>query len=166
MRITFCVAGYVLAGGLAIGAGRTLETITVTVLVALLPAASRATAYMVRGPLGRDVVLRVVVYGNVVSSKMTVLIELLNCTPSIPDVACPEGLEGSEAVAEMVIVPDTVASATGSVIATVGAVVSSLPITTQDALLYVLDSEKVPLLQVRFCEYDAQIAGNATVDAE
>ena len=69
-------------------------------------------------------------YGAVVSSAPTLAPSTLNCTPAIPDVACPEGLEGSEAFAEMVTVLETVELAAGAVRETVGLVVSPPVVTS------------------------------------
>ena len=106
------------AGGVA----SPLATVMVTVVaVAVLPAASRATAVNVWLPLEAVVEFQVVEYGVAVSSAPRLTPSSLNCTPTTPTL--------SVAVAETVTaVPDTVAPLAGAVIATVGGVVSPPPL--------------------------------------
>src|SRR5438128_1534497 len=69
-----------------------------------------------------------IAYGAVVSSVPRLAPSSLNCTPTTPTL--------SEAVAETVTVPETVAPLAGAVIATVGVVVST---TVSVAVLLVID---------------------------
>src|SRR3989475_7025235 len=94
-----------------------LTTVTLTAAaVAVLPAASRATAVRVCAPLLAVVVVQERVYGAVVSSAPRLAPSSLNCTPATPTL--------SVALAETVTVPATVAPAAGAVIDTVGGMVS------------------------------------------
>ncbi len=104
------------------GGGPLLATVTVTASdVALLPAASRATAVRAWLPLVDPVVAQATEYGAVVSSAPTLTPSTLNCTPTTPT--------ASEAVAVTVTEPDTEAPAAGAVTDTAGAV-TSLPTVT------------------------------------
>jgi hypothetical protein len=98
------------------------DTVTVTVvLVAELPAASRATAVSVCVPLATVVVFQVTEYGLAVSSAPRLAPSSLNCTPATPTL--------SDAVADTVTdAPDTVAPPDGAVIEIVGGVVSELAV--------------------------------------
>src|SRR5437867_1629182 len=97
--------------------GDALSTVTLTAAdVAVLPAASRATAVKVWDPLTASVVFHEREYGTVVSSAPRLTPSSLNCTPTTPTL--------SVALAETVTVPATVAPAAGAVIDTVGGVVS------------------------------------------
>ena len=82
----------------------------------MLPAASRATAVSVCVPLVAVAVFQLTEYGLVVSSAPRFTPSSRNCTPTTPTL--------SEALAETVTVPVTVAPLAGAVIETVGAVVS------------------------------------------
>src|SRR5262249_19210657 len=98
-------------------------TVTLTeVAVAVLPAASRATAVSVCVPLATVVVVQLTEYGDDVSSAPRLAPSSLNCTPATATL--------SEALAETVIVPDTVAPLAGAVRETVGAVVSAVAVPT------------------------------------
>src|SRR5688572_9375403 len=97
-----------------------LLTVTVTPAeVRVLPAASRATAVIVWLPLVAVVVFHDVAYGAVVSSAPRLFPSSLNWTPTTPTL--------SLALADAVIVPDTVAPPAGAVTDTVGSVVSDDP---------------------------------------
>src|SRR6059036_790110 len=97
--------------------GVVLSTVTPTAAaVAVFPAASRATAVRLCVPLAAKVVFQETEYGATVSSAPRLTPSSLNWTPTTPTL--------SEAEAETVIVPATVAPAAGAVIATVGGVVS------------------------------------------
>src|SRR5882672_6841923 len=104
------------AGGVVSGGGP-LDTITVTAAeVVRFPAASRATAVRVCWPLLDPVVLTEIAYGAVVSSAPRAVPSEKNCTPATPTL--------SEALADTVMVPDTVAPLAGAVRLTAGGVVS------------------------------------------
>src|SRR2546428_13124941 len=95
-----------------------LTTVTLTAVdVAVLPAASRATAVTVWDPLATRVVFQEMAYGAAVTSAPTFAPSSLNCTPTTPTL--------SEALAETVTVPVTVAPAAGAGIDTVGGGVSA-----------------------------------------
>src|SRR5881296_1492230 len=97
--------------------GDALSTVTLTAAdVAVLPAASRATAIRLWEPPATSVVFHEREYGTVVSSAPRLAPSSLNCTPTTPTL--------SVALAETVTVPATVAPAAGAVIDTVGSVVS------------------------------------------
>ena len=101
-----------------------LLTVTLTAaLVVRLPAASRATAVSVCGPLLAVVVLQVAEYGEAASSVPRGAPSSMNCTPATPTL--------SEAVAATVMFPDTVAPPTGEVIVTVGGVASVFDTVTE-----------------------------------
>ena len=94
-----------------------LLTITVTgAEVAVLPAASRATAVSVWVPFGARVVVQATVYGGALTSTPRLVPSSLNCTPATPTL--------SEALADTVTVPVTVAPAGGAAIETAGGVTS------------------------------------------
>src|SRR3990167_8328475 len=98
---------------------------TVTLLTSLhrvLPAASRATALILCVPLVAVVEFQEMEYGEVVSSAPTLAPSTLNCTPTTPTL--------SDALAEMVTVPETVAPSAGAVRETVGLVVSPPVVTS------------------------------------
>ena len=102
------------------GGGAAFDTVTVTAAdVVRLPAASRAMAVSVCGPLTAVVVFQDTEYGAaVVSSAPRLTPSSLNWTPTTPTL--------SDAVAEMVTVePETVAPAVGALMATVGGAVSA-----------------------------------------
>src|SRR5439155_327802 len=102
---------------LTVGAVVSLATVIVTgAEVVRLPAASRATAARVCGPLTAVVVSIEIEYGATVSSAPTLAPSTLNWTPATPTL--------SAALADTVIVPETVAPFAGEVMLTVGAVVS------------------------------------------
>src|SRR6266545_4752739 len=97
--------------------GGVLSTVTVTaLLVAVLPAASRATAVRVWEPSPAMVVFQETLYGLAVSSTPRLAPSSLNCTPATPTL--------SDALALTAIVPRTAAPEAGEVMATVGGVVS------------------------------------------
>jgi hypothetical protein len=110
------------------GGGATFDTVTVPpLLVVVLPAASRATAVRVWVPFPAAVVSQGTLYGEVVSSAPRAAPSSRNWTPTTPML--------SEAVAETVTVPDTVAPPAGALIATLGALLSTVTLT---ALLVVV----------------------------
>src|SRR5207247_1366388 len=103
-------------GGVVSGA--VLETVTVTVAdVAVLPAASRATAVSVCVPFGAVVVSHESEYGAVMSSAPRFAPSSVHRPPTSPTTR-----RSSELVAA---VPDTVAPFVGTSIAIVGGVVSA-----------------------------------------
>jgi len=59
----------------------------------------------------------------VVSSAPTLVPSQVNCTPATPEVTCPV-TTGSLAMAETVMIPETIWSSRGEVMDTVGSVVS------------------------------------------
>src|SRR5438105_14844168 len=87
-----------------------------TAAVAVFAAASRATAVKVWVPSPTTVVFQEMEYGLAVTSAPRLAPSSLNWTPTTPTL--------SEALAETVTVPTTVAPAAGEVIETVGGVVS------------------------------------------
>src|SRR5712691_8538845 len=88
--------------------GGALSTVTLTAAaVAVLPAASRATAVRLCAPLLAAVVAHEMAYGAEVSSAPRFAPSSLNWTPTTPTL--------SVALAETVIVPATVAPAIGAV---------------------------------------------------
>src|SRR5438876_4633650 len=92
-------------------------TVTLTAAeVAVLPAASRATAVKLWLPFALKVVFQETEYGAVVTSTPRFAPSSLNCTPTTPTL--------SVAFAETVTAPDTVAPVAGAVIDTAGGVVS------------------------------------------
>ena len=94
-----------------------LSTVTVTAAVAVLPAASRATAVSEWLAFVLVVVFHEIAYGFVVSSAPRLTPSSLNCTPATPTL--------SDADAETVtVVPETVAPLAGAVNETAGSVVS------------------------------------------
>ena len=102
------------------------ETVTVTAAdVVVLPAASRATAVSVCDALVAGVVSQPNSYGAVVCSAPTFAPSTWNCTPTTPT--------SSDAVAVIVVVPETVAPSAGALIFTVGAVVSLNTVTVTAA---------------------------------
>src|SRR6266516_5381982 len=104
------------AGGVVSGGGA-LDTVTVTGAdVVRLPAASRAIAVIVCGPLLVVVVSKGIEYGAVVSSAPPLTPSSWNCTPTTPTL--------SEAVALTVTVAEIVWPLRGDVMLTVGGVVS------------------------------------------
>src|SRR2546426_8557611 len=80
------------------------------------PAASRATAVRLCAPLLAVAVFQDAVYGDDASSLPRLAPSSLNCTPMTPTL--------SEAVAVMLMVPETVAPLAGLVIETAGGVLS------------------------------------------
>src|SRR3989344_3073981 len=97
---------------------KALKTTTATGKeVAVFPAASRATAVTVWAPFDTGAVSQDIEYGLAVSSLPILAPSILNWTPVTP--------VASEAVAEMVILPDAVVLAAGEAIETAGAVVSA-----------------------------------------
>src|SRR2546426_345457 len=99
--------------------GGTVSLLTVTTTGAeggTLPAASRATAVTVWLPLTAVAVFQETAYGAVVFSAPRLTPSSLNCTPATATL--------SEAVAETVTAPLSMAPAVGVVSDTVGAVVS------------------------------------------
>ena len=85
--------------------------------VATFPAASRATAVIVCVPLGVGLVSQLSEYGGVVFSVPRFAPSNLNCTPTTPTL--------SEALAETVTVPETVAPFCGAAMETVGRMTST-----------------------------------------
>src|SRR3989344_1755065 len=77
----------------------------------LCPPASFATALMVCAPLVAVVEFHAIEYGAVVSSAPTFTPSTLNCTPTTPTL--------SDALADIVTVPETVAPSAGAVRETV-----------------------------------------------
>lgn len=108
-------------------------------VVVLFPAASRAVAVRVWVPFADPVVIQDVEYGGVVSSAPRLTPSSLNWTPATPML--------SEAVAETVIVPDTVVPVAGEVIAIVGRVVSAVLVGVPPEPEVVVDTPaEVPLI--------------------
>ena len=109
--------------GVGVGAGpATLSTVAVTEPdVVLFPAASLATAVRTRRPSSTVAVFHEMEYGEEVSSDPTSTPSTLNCTPLTPI--------SSDAVADIFTIPETVAPFDGSVIETVGAMVSEEVVT-------------------------------------
>ena len=95
----------------------TLDTVTVTVDVLVLPAASLAVAVRVWEPLDTPTVFHVPEYGETVSSEPRFTPSSLNWTPTTATL--------SLAVADMAVEPDTVEALVGAVMETVGRVVST-----------------------------------------
>jgi len=93
-----------------------LTMIVAAVEVARLPATSRATARIVWKPLVAEVVFQLVEYGEVMSSAPRFALSSLNWTPVTPML--------SLAVAETVMVLETVVFPAGAVRETAGNVVS------------------------------------------
>src|SRR3989344_6415154 len=117
---------------------------TVTLLPAVeavLPAASRATALRLWVPLVAVVESQEMEYGAVVSSAPTLAPSTLNCTPVTPTL--------SDALAEMVTVPETVAPSAGAVRETVGLVVSPPVVTSTLALQFALPPAPVTVAVYR-----------------
>src|SRR5207253_1723480 len=90
--------------------------------VAVLPAASLATAVTLWLPFALKVVFQDIEYGAVDTSAPKLAPSSLNCTPATPTL--------SAALAETVTAPATVAPAAGAVIDTVGGVVSGTELVT------------------------------------
>src|SRR5437660_3890708 len=99
-----------------------LTTVTLTAEVAVLPAASRAIAVRVCTPFLAVVLFHETAYGTVVTSAPRFAPSSLNCTPTTPTL--------SAALTETVIVPVTVAPATGAVMETAGGVASFTTVNT------------------------------------
>ena len=95
-----------------------LLTVIVIDEVVVLPAASRAVVVIVCVPLEAEVVFQLVEYGEAVSSVFKFTPSSLNWTPATPML--------SLAVAEMVIVPETVVPPVGEVREMAGAIVSEV----------------------------------------
>ena len=96
------------------GGGARFETVTVTPAdVVRVPPASRAIAVNVCVPSVAVKVFQAVAYGALVTSVPRLVPSSWNCTPAIP-------LE-PDAVADTVVVPDTVVPAVGIVMDAVGA---------------------------------------------
>src|SRR6185503_9740070 len=98
------------------GCEEVFDTVTLRCELAVLPAASRATAVMLCPPFVTLPDDQLAEYGAVVSSAPRLPPSILNCTPTTATL--------SEALAAMVTDPETVAPAAGLVRSTVGAVVS------------------------------------------
>src|SRR5262249_41324206 len=122
-------------------AGAVIETVggvvsglfTVTLRSAVtptLPAASRATALSLCVPFDTVVVSQAIDQGAAVSSAPRLLPSSLNCTPTTPTL--------SDALADTVTVPSTVAPLDGAVIETVGGMMSGLFTVTATAVEVVL----------------------------
>jgi hypothetical protein len=116
-------------GVVSTGGGTLLSTVTLTLLlVVLFPAASRAMAVRVWEPFAIVVVFQEVLWGLVVSSVPRLVPSSRNWTPTTPTL--------SEAVAETVTVPDTVAPLAGAVIVTVGGLLSTVTLTLLLVVLF------------------------------
>ena len=97
-------------------------TVTLTeAVVAILPAASRATAVRMCAPAEASAVFQLVAYGAVVTSAPRLAPSSMNCTPTTPTL--------SVALAEIVTVPATVAPLAGAVKETAGGVLSLKTVT-------------------------------------
>ena len=133
------------------------ETVTALVLVALLPAASRATTLILCEPFETEVVSHENEYGDgpVVSVPMVIL-------PSLISTAATPML--SVAVAVIDTVPETVAPFVGAVRETVGGVVS--PLAVQAAYWNEALPESAPLVQMREREILEHCAGATTLREE
>src|SRR3989344_490559 len=111
--------------GICVGVGAgpaTLSTVAVTEPdVVLFPAASLATAVRTRRPSSTVAVFHEMEYGEEVSSHPPPTPSSFNCTPLTPI--------SSDAVADIFTIPETVAPFDGSVIETVGAMVSEEVVT-------------------------------------
>src|SRR5262252_901948 len=134
------------AGGVV--SGGVLFTVTVTAAdVVRLPAASRATAVRVCGPLLEAVVSTATENGALVSSAPSAIPSPKNCTPTTPTL--------SEAFADTVTVPETVAPFAGAVMFTAGGVVSGggplLTVTVTAAEVFWLPAAS-RAVAVRVCE--------------
>src|SRR5207253_1861605 len=126
-----------------------LNTVTViAVAVVVLPAASRATAVNVCDALLAAVVSQASAYGAVVSSTPTFAPSRRNWTPTTPTL--------SDALALIVVVPETVAPPAGAVRLTVGGVVSLSTVTVIAAAVVVLPAAS-RATAVNVC--DALLAG-------
>src|SRR5438552_17911630 len=99
--------------------GALLSTVTLTAAaVAVLPAASRATAVKLCEPLLAVVVFQEIEYGATVSSAPRFTPSSLNCTPTTPTL--------SLAFAETVTVPAIEAPVVGAFVEAAGGVVSDV----------------------------------------
>src|SRR3989454_2930866 len=97
-------------------------TVTLTeAVVAILPAASRATAVRMCAPAEASAVFQLVAYGAVVTSAPRLAPSSMNCTPTTPTL--------SVALAEIVTVPATVAPLAGAVKQPAGGVLSIKTVT-------------------------------------
>ena len=120
----------IVADTVAPGAGEEMETVggmlsTVTLTaaeLAVLPAASRATAVKLWLPFAFKVVFQETEYGGVVTSTPRFVPSSLNCTPTTPTL--------SVAFAATMIVLATVVPAVGAEMETVGGVVSFITVNT------------------------------------
>src|SRR5262249_708386 len=116
---------------LTLGGVVSLKTVTVTAAAgAVLPAASRATAVTAGKPLVGVVLFEEGEWGDVVGAGPRFAPSSLNCTPTTPTL--------SDALAPIVVVPETVAPAVGAVIETAGAVVSLKTVTVTVAAVVML----------------------------
>jgi len=105
-------------GIISVDAGLTLFTVTVLADdTAMFPELSRATAVSVWTPLTELAVFHDVEYGEAVASVPRFRPSSLNCTPDTATL--------SEAMAEMVTVPEIVAPSAGLLSETEGSVVSA-----------------------------------------
>src|SRR5690348_5575308 len=98
---------------------RVVPLLTVTLAAAevpMFPAASRATATRVWGPLATVPLSQVIEYGGLVMGVPKGALSNWNCTLATPTL--------SEAVADTITLPDTVLPFDGEVMAAVGGVVS------------------------------------------
>src|SRR5687767_5341613 len=97
--------------------GLVFEIVKATdVEVVLFPPKSRATAVALCGPFPNTVVFREIEYGEVESSTPTLFPSSLNCTPATPTL--------SDALAAMLMTPETVEAGPGEDNETVGRIVS------------------------------------------
>src|SRR5439155_24292340 len=122
--------------------GGLLSTVTLTAVeVAVLPAASRATAVKVCAPLVAVVVIHERVYGAEVSSTPRFTPSRLNWTPTMPTL--------SAALAVIVIVPATEAPEVGEEMETVGGVLSTVTVTAVEVVVVPAASRATA---VKLCE--------------
>ena len=124
----------------------TLLTVTAVagLEVVLFPAASRAVAVSECDPLVVVVLFQEIEYGLVVSSVPRFAPSNLNCTPTTPTL--------SLALADTVMVPDTVAPLVGAVMETVGAMASGAVVVNDQHALKVLSLGMVAESLARLCQ--------------
>ena len=137
------------AGGVRSG----LLTVTVTGLaVAVLPAASRATAVRVWAPLATVVVSHANEYGALVRSAPRFPPSSWNWTPTTPTL--------SAAVADVVTVPVTVVPEIGAVIDAVGGTRSMPSVSSWDGTLTMKASSREPsrlLVHMKYCPVTSRL---------
>src|SRR5205807_1315850 len=116
--------------------GGALSTVTLTTAeVAVFPAASRATAVRLWTPLEVVMLVHETEYGAAVTSAPRLAPSSLNWTPAAPTL--------SVALAETVIVPETVAPEAGAVMETTGGVRSATD-PTSDVKVKSADGARLP----------------------